>query len=228
MPLTNSTSQPNGAISAEARKAVIILCGYDGVETHWMHRTVQDAIDSATAELRLTVELLKSNLADADANFSNLVADLERMTHDRDGVMAATADLRAQLEACILDWQKVVIERDTAEAALLSAKADVARMDRLLNYHTTCDDLMIRPSVLRFEFPFHSSVRASIDAEIAAMTPATRKDANIEEERRLAYVGVTRARKQLFIAYALSRVQNFGRKEIVAHSPSRFLKELGL
>ncbi len=48
---------------------------------------------------------------------------------------------------------------------------------------------------------------------------------DIEEERRLCYVGVTRARKELFISCARSRSQ-FGQIEYSA--PSRFLGEMGL
>lgn len=45
----------------------------------------------------------------------------------------------------------------------------------------------------------------------------------LEEERRLCYVGVTRARQQLFLTYAEVRRQ-YGREEY--HKPSRFLAEL--
>jgi DNA helicase-2/ATP-dependent DNA helicase PcrA len=45
----------------------------------------------------------------------------------------------------------------------------------------------------------------------------------LEEERRLCYVGMTRAMKQLIISYAQLRRQ-YGREE--RHRPSRFLKEL--
>ena len=46
---------------------------------------------------------------------------------------------------------------------------------------------------------------------------------NIEEERRLAYVGITRAQRQLFFSYAKERRQ-YG--EIIKTEPSRFLLEL--
>ena len=45
----------------------------------------------------------------------------------------------------------------------------------------------------------------------------------IEEERRLCYVGITRAKKELFMTYALHRMQH----GIIQYSaPSRFLAEL--
>ncbi len=48
---------------------------------------------------------------------------------------------------------------------------------------------------------------------------------DIEEERRLCYVGITRAREELFICCANSRTQ-FG--QIGFNAPSRFLDEMGL
>ncbi|GAB4170594.1 MAG: DNA helicase PcrA [Rickettsiaceae bacterium] len=48
-------------------------------------------------------------------------------------------------------------------------------------------------------------------------------DKGLEEERRIAYVGITRARKELFITYAESR-RVFS--EFVNSIPSRFIKEI--
>ncbi|MCR5225083.1 MAG: UvrD-helicase domain-containing protein [Alphaproteobacteria bacterium] len=49
------------------------------------------------------------------------------------------------------------------------------------------------------------------------------QEGNVEEERRLAYVGITRARKLTFITYALNRkIHN----QWQANMPSRFLSEL--
>jgi ATP-dependent DNA helicase Rep len=46
---------------------------------------------------------------------------------------------------------------------------------------------------------------------------------SLEEERRLAYVGITRARRELYFSLASYR-KRFG--EIMECSPSRFLEEL--
>ncbi|MDR1067170.1 MAG: UvrD-helicase domain-containing protein [Clostridiales bacterium] len=46
---------------------------------------------------------------------------------------------------------------------------------------------------------------------------------SVEEERRLCYVGITRAREQLFISSAFSRRQH---GQVAFNSPSRFLKEI--
>ncbi len=49
-------------------------------------------------------------------------------------------------------------------------------------------------------------------------------EADLEEERRLAYVGMTRAMKKLFLTYAASRF-SFGNRSY--NLPSRFLTEIG-
>ena len=50
------------------------------------------------------------------------------------------------------------------------------------------------------------------------------EEADVEEERRLAYVGMTRAMEDLFLSWAQSRF-NFGGRTYTM--PSRFLTELG-
>lgn len=50
------------------------------------------------------------------------------------------------------------------------------------------------------------------------------KSAELEEERRLCYVGMTRAKEELHLSYAASRLQ-FGQRNY--NSPSRFLEDMG-
>lgn len=49
----------------------------------------------------------------------------------------------------------------------------------------------------------------------------------LEEERRLAFVAITRARYQLYLSYCQQRRERWG-NETVRPEPSRFLKEMGL
>jgi len=53
--------------------------------------------------------------------------------------------------------------------------------------------------------------------------PHKKSAGDIEEERRLFYVGITRAMKELYITYAVHR-QKYGKN--VPSNPSRFLEEI--
>ena len=64
-----------------------------------------------------------------------------------------------------------------------------------------------------------------IPGRAAAIMDADKRIAAIEEERRLAFVAVTRARKRLFITTADSRVTPWGK--IATQTPSRFVREMG-
>ncbi|WP_299549775.1 UvrD-helicase domain-containing protein [uncultured Helicobacter sp.] len=55
--------------------------------------------------------------------------------------------------------------------------------------------------------------------------PLVREDSNIEEERRLGYVALTRAKKELFLSYVDSRFYRGNRATL---TPSRFLGESGV
>lgn len=71
---------------------------------------------------------------------------------------------------------------------------------------------------------FHTVFLAGIeDSIIPHRRSVEENDGNLEEERRLFYVAITRARKHLFISYARERKV---RGEVVASSPSRFLSEI--
>ena len=56
------------------------------------------------------------------------------------------------------------------------------------------------------------------------VTPSTRMNANVPEERRIAYVAATRARHRLYILTSAERTAKWGGAR--RHSPSRFIREL--
>ncbi|MBI2639696.1 MAG: UvrD-helicase domain-containing protein [Candidatus Sungbacteria bacterium] len=64
---------------------------------------------------------------------------------------------------------------------------------------------------------------AGMEEGILPHAKATKEPSAIEEERRLCYVGITRAQKKLYLTWALSRTI-FGDR--IANTPSRFLKEI--
>ena len=66
-------------------------------------------------------------------------------------------------------------------------------------------------------------VAAAIDAIQRRQLQIRRPAGDIEEERRLFYVGITRARDQLYITRAAMRLE---RGAEVPRKPSRFIEEL--
>ncbi len=60
-----------------------------------------------------------------------------------------------------------------------------------------------------------------------SLFPMTRKDSSEDEERRLAYVAVTRAKEKLFISWCETRPKPFSR-DTEQRQPSRFIAEAGL
>lgn len=110
---------------------------------------------------------------------------------------------------------KITIEQALDEIALLQEKADKDAQKEagitLMTLHAAKGlefDTVILPGLEEGLFP---STRTTYDLN------------EIEEERRLLYVGVTRAREKLLITHARHR-QMYGKMEESA--PSRFLKEL--
>jgi len=74
---------------------------------------------------------------------------------------------------------------------------------------------------LEFKSVFIAGFEEGIFPGYRAVTSGERKD--LEEERRLCYVGITRAKENLFLTCAAQRLTH---GQIIYNSPSRFLKEL--
>ena len=133
------------------------------------------------------------------------------------------ADRRQQNVNDMLDWLERLArqgeeQRDLAE--IVSRIALLDRLDRDDEGNSNCVRLMTLHAAKGLEFPHVFMVgmeenllphRSSIEAD------------NFEEERRLTYVGITRAQKTLTLTYASKR-RRAGEWE--SREPSRFLSEL--
>ncbi|WEV71290.1 DNA helicase PcrA [Lactobacillus sp. ESL0785] len=101
-----------------------------------------------------------------------------------------------------------------AEVSLLSDQDDLANNDEQVA-------LMTLHAAKGLEFPVVFLI--GMEDGLFPLSRALLEDDQLEEERRLAYVGITRARQELFLTNAYSRMM-FGRMQ--NNPPSRFLEEI--
>lgn len=139
-------------------------------------------------------------------DFAALLADNSKIDNGEDRLENLTV-----LAGNAVDYD--TLEDFLADASLMSSADESAAADSVT--------LMTLHSAKGLEFPVVFMVGLE-----DGLFPSSRSDAeeDIEEERRLAYVGMTRAREQLFLTYASSRFAFGGR---TYNLPSRFLTELG-
>ena len=131
-------------------------------------------------------------------------------------------DRLANLDELANNLQRFSDENE--EATLNDFLQEVALMTDIDNYNAGADTVVMMTihSAKGLEFPvvFLVGMEESIfPSDMSSMAGA----AEIEEERRLAYVGVTRAKKKLYLTRARTRML-FGQTRF--NQPSRFLKEI--
>lgn len=106
------------------------------------------------------------------------------------------------------------LEEFLADASLMSSADEAAAKNAVT--------LMTMHAAKGLEFPVVFLV--GMEEGLFPSGRCAEDEAELEEERRLAYVGMTRAMRKLFLTYATSRM-SFGSRSY--SMPSRFLTELG-
>ena len=106
------------------------------------------------------------------------------------------------------------LEEFLADATLMSSADETAGKDAVT--------LMTMHAAKGLEFPVVFMV--GMEEGLFPSGRTIEDEADLEEERRLAYVGMTRAMRRLFLTYAASRYA-YGARNY--NTPSRFLVELG-
>jgi len=124
----------------------------------------------------------------------------------------------------IIDWTRRLYEDGEGKETLAEIIAHMCLMDLLERNQEEEEQnaisLMTMHTAKGLEFPYVFIIGA--EEEILPHTNSMEED-GLEEERRLAYVGITRAQRQLCITFAKTR-NKFGEK--LSCEPSRFLEEL--
>ena len=109
------------------------------------------------------------------------------------------------------------------EASLEGYLEDIALISDIDNYNESADQvvLMTIHSAKGLEFPYVFLI--GMEEGVFPSEMSKYSEADLEEERRLAYVGITRAKKELYISNSITRML-YGRTQ--RNEPSRFLREI--
>ena len=148
-------------------------------------------------------EIVKQIIARFD--FKNLVDDGTPSTEDRMNNLEVLAGNAGQYDN---------LEEFLADASLMSSADETSGKNSVT--------LMTLHAAKGLEFPVVFMV--GMEEGLFPGMRSAENEADLEEERRLAYVGMTRAMRRLFLTYAASRY-SFGSRNY--NMPSRFLTEIG-
>ena len=109
------------------------------------------------------------------------------------------------------------------EASLEGYLEDIALISDIDSYNESADQvvLMTIHSAKGLEFPYVFLI--GMEEGVFPSEMSKYSEADLEEERRLAYVGITRAKKELYLSNSVSRML-YGRTQ--RNEPSRFLREI--
>lgn len=172
--------------------------------------------------------------------FSAMIAELHEMADDLalDALFKELLTRTEYLEYLKADAEKgaerieniselvtnlVTYETENEDATLAGFLEEVALLTDIDNYNAQADAvvLMTLHSAKGLEFPvvFIPGMEEGVFPGMQSMY----EPSEVEEERRLAYVGVTRAKKKLYLVHANTRML-FG--STARNLPSRFLKEI--
>ncbi|MES9860167.1 MAG: DNA helicase Rep [Candidatus Thiodiazotropha sp. LLP2] len=163
--------------------------------------------------------------SDPSAAFRSLIEEIDYLDWLKENASSdAVAERRMENVTDLMDWLKALQNGELQEKSLSEMVNHLTLMDMLERQ----DDeeqkdqvhLMTLHAAKGLEFPHVFLV--GMEEELLPHRSSIEEN-NIEEERRLAYVGITRAQRTLTMTYASKR-KRFG--EMIASEPSRFLQEL--
>lgn len=198
----------------QAGSGMDILSALTNVEqTSTVTSRAKQALVALGEKLRIVQVMLET------ANPSTVIEKLIDLTGYRDYILDGSPqaeEREANLGALLSDAQNFASLPDFLEEVALMSSADTDSRDGKVT-------LMTLHAAKGLEFPvvFIVGMEEGIipHARVYEAGPA-----ELEEERRLAYVGMTRAREELHLTYAQSRLQ-FGQRGY--NAMSRFISDMG-
>jgi ATP-dependent DNA helicase Rep len=216
-----ATLEKLGAYAAEHGISLFAACFESGLQQLLNRRACSRLREFAEWMVELADD---GRRADAMAVVHRLIHDVDYSGWLRDNAKDPNeAERRQQNVSDLLDWLKRLADRSEDECTLADIVSRVALLDRLDRDDEAsgnCVRLMTLHAAKGLEFQHVFMV--GVEENLLPHRSSIEQD-DFEEERRLAYVGITRAQKTLTLTYARKR-RRAGEWE--SCEPSRFLSEL--
>jgi DNA helicase-2/ATP-dependent DNA helicase PcrA len=203
--------------------------------TIWEVATEPEAVPGLSPAAIKSISRFTELIEELRAEFENgSVADLLKALLERSGYLdALRAERTIEAEGRIENLEELVgVAAEFDANREVEGPSDIAPLDEFLqaiSLYTDQDDMTRDESKVTL-MTLHNAKGLEYDAVFIigceeGVFPHSRslEEGNEEEERRLAYVGITRARKRLWMTHARSRRLFAGRE---TGFPSRFLSEL--
>ena len=174
-----------------------------------MYRQLQDALETSP------LDIFVSSLLDI-TGYKKMLEQQVAQGHD---------DARDRLENLgqLISNVKTYCDQQGVDASLEGYLEEVALISDIDNYNENADQVVMMTihSAKGLEFPYVFIVGLEEGVFPGEMSRYSEED--MEEERRLAYVGITRAKRELYLSHSKTRML-FGRTSY--NEPSRFLQEI--
>ncbi|MGD1805000.1 DNA helicase PcrA [Dapis sp. BLCC M126] len=200
IPLWEIINDPT-SVNALAGRSSKAVNKFAEIIQHW-----QDEVENLTA-----MEMVEGILED-----SGYIQDLKKQgTEDADNRLENLGEL------CSAVAQFQEDNEDTSLGGFLANASLASDLDNLQDGQEAVS-LMTLHSAKGLEFPVVFMV--GLEQGLLPHFRSIDDPLSLEEERRLCYVGITRAQEQLFLSYATERRQLWGARD--ATVPSQFLGEL--
>ena len=227
-------NRPKRGIGQTSEQALAAFAQRRGLRFADALRSASEALAGTAAVARVAafVELMDdlSEAADTLAASQFMSAVLDQTGYEQalrdEGTHEALSRLEnlAELRSAVAEWEDESggsIADFLDEAALLGSVDDRAVRAANDEVPEQAVTLMTLHNAKGLEFPVVFLV--GLEEQLLPHRSATGSLQEIEEERRLLYVGITRAQDQLYLIHCSSRA-SFGRTEFAR--PSRFLEDL--
>lgn len=177
--------------------------------THLALESFARLVEQCRSFLELPLHLFLEKTLEASGYLQVLEAEDTEEAHSR------VMNLRELVSAARESAERGEAVQDFLDYAALRSEADDYEASALVSLMT-----LHNAKGLEFSTVFLAGCEEGLFPHVRSL-----EDEDLEEERRLCYVGMTRAQKKLYLSYSRRR-RFFGREGSESNTPSRFLSEI--